>query len=547
MIPGRPGDVNRFSSVANPACGRRHAARTRYDAAMPLRVAMLAAECEPWAKTGGLADVVDALARALGQLPAATRRDAGRRLPAALPRRAGARPARRADDGRCASRIRGRRRAAARSTDPRRRRPTATGCASSTTRPPSIATGFYGDAAGDYADNAWRFGLFCRAALEALRADGRPVDVLHLHDWHTGPGGDLPRRRATPTTRSSAGGDRSSRSTTSPTTAGRRGRPLGQLGLRAGRRRRRGRTPTASTCCATASSAPSSSTRSRPGSPREALTPAFGMGLDGALRAKGDRFVGILNGLDTDGLGSGDRRRPRRAVLARPTARGKAACRARPPDAARLRPGRRRRRARDDRPARSAEGLRPAGRRRRRTLLDARRPARRPGERPPGARRPVPGARRGAPRPGRAHRALRPGDGPPDLRRRRLLPDAVAVRAVRPGPDDRAALRDAADRPPDRRPGRHGHRRDDAPGRRHRASSSRRRPPTALLAACERGDGAAGGRRPAVGGAARSRDGGRLRLGTRARRRATSRRTGGRSRSGAEARGRTRRRTARSA
>ena len=34
--------------------------------------------------------------------------------------------------------------------------------------------GFYGDAAGDYADNAWRFGLFCRAALEALRADGRP-------------------------------------------------------------------------------------------------------------------------------------------------------------------------------------------------------------------------------------------------------------------------------------------------------------------------------------------------------------------------------------
>ena len=33
---------------------------------MGLRVAFLAAECEPWAKTGGLADVVDALARALG-------------------------------------------------------------------------------------------------------------------------------------------------------------------------------------------------------------------------------------------------------------------------------------------------------------------------------------------------------------------------------------------------------------------------------------------------------------------------------------------------
>src|SRR4051794_40669669 len=39
---------------------------------MPLRIAMIAAECEPWAKTGGLGDVVDALARALGHIPAAT-------------------------------------------------------------------------------------------------------------------------------------------------------------------------------------------------------------------------------------------------------------------------------------------------------------------------------------------------------------------------------------------------------------------------------------------------------------------------------------------
>src|SRR5215213_6555291 len=34
----------------------------------PMKVAFIAAECEPWAKTGGLADVVDALARALGQV-----------------------------------------------------------------------------------------------------------------------------------------------------------------------------------------------------------------------------------------------------------------------------------------------------------------------------------------------------------------------------------------------------------------------------------------------------------------------------------------------
>ena len=85
-----------------------------------------------------------------------------------------------------ASRIRARRRATARSrssTSP----PTATGSAWSIIPPAFDREGFYGDAAGDYADNAWRFGLFCRAALEALRADDRPLDVLHLHDWHTGP------------------------------------------------------------------------------------------------------------------------------------------------------------------------------------------------------------------------------------------------------------------------------------------------------------------------------------------------------------------------
>src|SRR5450756_1193680 len=32
-----------------------------------MRIAMIASECEPFAKTGGLADVVDALSRALGQ------------------------------------------------------------------------------------------------------------------------------------------------------------------------------------------------------------------------------------------------------------------------------------------------------------------------------------------------------------------------------------------------------------------------------------------------------------------------------------------------
>jgi len=39
----------------------------------------------------------------------------------------------------------------------------------------------YGTAQADYADNAERFVFFCRAALEVLRR--YPVDIVHAHDW----------------------------------------------------------------------------------------------------------------------------------------------------------------------------------------------------------------------------------------------------------------------------------------------------------------------------------------------------------------------------
>jgi starch synthase len=46
--------------------------------------------------------------------------------------------------------------------------------------------GFYGPkGAGDYQDNAERFGLFCRAVLEASKQLGVP-DIFHVHDWQTG-------------------------------------------------------------------------------------------------------------------------------------------------------------------------------------------------------------------------------------------------------------------------------------------------------------------------------------------------------------------------
>lgn len=40
----------------------------------------------------------------------------------------------------------------------------------------------YGEAGGDYSDNAERFGLFCRAVLEASKQLGVP-QVFHVHDW----------------------------------------------------------------------------------------------------------------------------------------------------------------------------------------------------------------------------------------------------------------------------------------------------------------------------------------------------------------------------
>ncbi len=52
---------------------------------------------------------------------------------------------------------------------------------------PSFArAGLYGDDSGDYPDNGARFTLLGRAALEAMRAEARPVDVLHGHDWQAG-------------------------------------------------------------------------------------------------------------------------------------------------------------------------------------------------------------------------------------------------------------------------------------------------------------------------------------------------------------------------
>ena len=128
---------------------------------MPLRVAMLAAECEPWAKVGGLGDMVDALARAVGGSATARRtRRWSRRSRCSSPLSGGA--------GSAAGSVRSVREV--RVPDPR------APAGSSTVSVLDVAAngyllrlvdhpaafdraGIYGDAAGEYADNAWRYRL----------------------------------------------------------------------------------------------------------------------------------------------------------------------------------------------------------------------------------------------------------------------------------------------------------------------------------------------------------------------------------------------------
>lgn len=46
--------------------------------------------------------------------------------------------------------------------------------------------GLYGNAYGDYEDNAERFIFFSRAAVELCLRLGKPVDLIHANDWTTG-------------------------------------------------------------------------------------------------------------------------------------------------------------------------------------------------------------------------------------------------------------------------------------------------------------------------------------------------------------------------
>ncbi len=140
-----------------------------------MQIAFAASECTPFAKTGGLADVVGALPRELVKL--------GHEVSVYLPFYT-----------RVQRHIEGEPRYLTRSlTIPFRYYNRFVGIVDGGRRDgvqyyfvdcPELfkRQELYGTRGRDYADNAERFGLFCRAVIEASKLLGVP-DVFHVHDW----------------------------------------------------------------------------------------------------------------------------------------------------------------------------------------------------------------------------------------------------------------------------------------------------------------------------------------------------------------------------
>ena len=140
-----------------------------------MQIIFAASECTPFAKTGGLADVVGALPPELAKL--------GHEVSVFLPLYASVRP-----------HIVGELKYAIRSiTIPFEHYNRFVGIVDGGKRNgvryyfvdcPELfdRQGLYGTKAGDYPDNWERFGLFCRAVIEAAKLLGVP-QVFHVHDW----------------------------------------------------------------------------------------------------------------------------------------------------------------------------------------------------------------------------------------------------------------------------------------------------------------------------------------------------------------------------
>jgi starch synthase len=256
----------------------------------PLHILILASEVSPWAKTGGLADVAGALPAALEKL--------GHRVTTVLPRYRSVTPphgAHRAVSVRLGS-----------VTETvvlhvadlsENRRVIFVDAPSLYARP-----GLYGEAGLDYPDNAERFAVFAAAALEAASTDldVPPVDIIHAHDWQAALAPVLARVNERYAERFARAGlvltihNLAYQGVFDRDVVPRLGLPWSVFTMETGEFWGRFSFLKAGITAADILTTVS------PTYARETQRKESGAGLDGVLAARADRYVGILNGIDTD-------------------------------------------------------------------------------------------------------------------------------------------------------------------------------------------------------------------------------------------------------
>jgi starch synthase len=254
-----------------------------------LGVLMVASEVSPWAKTGGLADVTGALPEALEAL--------GHRTTIVLPRYRGLDalgapgPVETIRLGRFVHDVR----FVVADVTPDRRVVAVDA--------PALfeRDGYYGKGGVDFPDNAERFGILAAAALHfaEAHADERPIDVVHAHDWQAGLVPVLLQTEPDAFPRIRRAGivftihNLAYQGLFPREIVPALGLPWSVFAIDTGEFWNQ------LSFLKTGITYSDFVTTVSPAYARETRTQAFGAGMEGVLRARWDRYVGILNGIDT--------------------------------------------------------------------------------------------------------------------------------------------------------------------------------------------------------------------------------------------------------
>ena len=187
--------------------------------------------------------------------------------------------------------------------------------------------GYYTTGGADFPDNAQRFGLLAAAALEFGEAGerGRPIDIIHAHDWQAALAPAFVRTMPERFPRMSRAGlvftihNLAYQGVFAKDAVPALGLPWSAFTLDTGEFW--GQFGFLKTGLAYSDAL----TTVSPAYASETMTLEFGCGLDGVLRSYADRYVGILNGIDTEAWNPAtDRHLP--ATFDREDLSGKATC-----------------------------------------------------------------------------------------------------------------------------------------------------------------------------------------------------------------------------